>query len=65
MRIQSSIHALIPTHFFLNSSPLDKMTTILQMIFSDAFSSMKFCILIKISLKFIPKGPIDHIPALV
>ena len=25
----------------------------------------KFCILIKISLKFVPKGPIDNNPALV
>ena len=25
----------------------------------------KFCILIKISLKFVPKGPIDNSPALV
>ena len=25
----------------------------------------KFCILIKISLKFVPKGPIDNDPALV
>ena len=24
----------------------------------------KFCIVIKISLKFVPKGPIDNIPAL-
>ena len=27
--------------------------------------SEKFCILIKISLKCVPKGPIDNIPALV
>ena len=25
----------------------------------------KFCILIRISLKFVPKGPINNIPALV
>ena len=25
----------------------------------------KFCILIKIALKFVPKGPIDNIPALI
>ena len=25
----------------------------------------KFCILIKISLKFVPKGPVDNNPALV
>ena len=29
------------------------------------FVNEKFCILIKISLKFVPKGPIDNNPALV
>ena len=49
-----------------NSSPLDKMANISQAIFSDALSWMKsFCILIKVSLKFIDKGPIDTISALV
>ena len=44
------------------------MAPILQTIFSVAFSKMKSfvqCILIKISLKFVPKGPIDNNPALV
>ena len=42
------------------------MDAILQMIFSDAFIvNEKFCILIKILLKFVPKGPIDNNPALV
>ena len=37
------------------------MAAISQTIFSDAFSSMKsFFIVIKISLKFVPKGPIDN-----
>ena len=40
------------------------MATILQMILSDAFSWMKSLILIKISLKFAPKGAIDNNPAL-
>ena len=45
----------------LNHLSLDKMAAILQTIFSDAFSWMKsFCILIKISLKFVPKGLIDN-----
>ena len=37
------------------------MATISQMLFLDAFSFMneKFCILIKISLKLVPKGPVD------
>ena len=34
-------------------------------IFRCIFVNEKFCILIKISLKFIPEGPIDNIPALV
>ena len=29
------------------------------------FVNEKFCILIEISLKFVPKGPIDNNPALV
>ena len=34
-------------------------------IVNDVFMNKKFCILIKISLKFVPKGPIDITPALV
>ena len=34
-------------------------------IFRCIFMNEKFCILIKISLKFVPKGPIDNKPALV
>ena len=45
------------THF-----SLDKMAAISLMTFSDAFSSMKS---FKISLKFVPKGPINKIPVLV
>ena len=45
---------------------LDKMAAISQTLFSNAFSWMKkYCILINISLKFVPKGPINNIPALV
>ena len=43
-----------------------KMAFISQMIFSGSFLWMKsFCILIKMSLKFVPNGPIDNNPALV
>ena len=45
--------------------PLAKIATILQTIFSDAFRKWQFYILIEISLKFVPKGPIDNIPLLV
>ena len=45
---------------------LDKITAISQTIFSDAFSWMTlFCILIKISMKFILTCPIRNNPALV
>ena len=41
------------------------MATISQMKDLNAFSKIKNCILIRISIKFIPKGPIDYKPALV
>ena len=34
-------------------------------IFRSIFVNEKFCILIKISLKFVAKGPLDNNPALV
>ena len=34
-------------------------------IFRCNFVNEKFCILIEISLKFVPKGPINNNPALV
>ena len=34
-------------------------------IFRNIFMSEKFCILIRILLKFVPEGPIDNNPALV
>ena len=50
----------------INSSPLNKMAAISQMIFSDAFLWMNFfCILIKISLKFVLRSLIDNNPTLV
>ena len=45
----------------LTHLPLDKMAAILaDNIFKCIFLNEKFCILIKISLKFIPKGPISY-----
>ena len=45
---------------------LDKMAAISQTPFSNAFFfNEKFFILIKISLKFVPKGAIDNNQALV
>ena len=45
--------------------PLDEIAAILQTLFSDGFSWMKNLYFIKISLKFVPKGPIDNNPAMV
>ena len=62
-------NAAVDNHFpktqYLTHLPLDKMAVISQTMFSDAISSEKFCILIKISPKFVPKGPIDNNPAMV
>ena len=44
----------------LTQFPLDKMAA--DYIFRCIFMNEKFCILIKISLKFVPKGPIDINP---
>ena len=48
----------------LTHLPLDKMAAISQTILSE-FVNEKFCILIKISLKFVLKSPIDNNSALV
>ena len=50
----------------LTHLPLDKMAAILaDDIFKPIFFYEKVQIFIKISLKFVPKGPIDNNPALV
>ena len=43
----------------------DKMDTITQTTFSSAFFWKKIWIPTEISLKFVPKGPINNIPSLV
>ena len=46
--------------------PLDKMAAILaDVIFRCIFVNEKICMLIEISLKFVPKGPSDNNQALV
>ena len=62
----SSIH-LARGHSFggLTHFPLDKMASISQLIFKGIFINEKFCISIRITLKFVHNGPIDNIPALV
>ena len=50
----------------LTHLPPDKMDAILaDDIFKCNFLNEKFCIMIKISLRFVPKCPIDNNPALV
>ena len=50
---------------FLTHHPLDKMVAISQRMFTGIFVKEKFCILIEVSLKFVPKGSIDNNPALI
>ena len=51
---------------FLTHLPLDKITAILaDDLFRCIFVNVKFSILFKISLKFVPKGQIDNNVALV
>ena len=51
---------------WVNSSPPGKNARHFpDDIFKCIFMNEKFCILIQISLKFVPKGPINNIPALV
>ena len=50
----------------LTHLPLDKMAAISQTIFPDGiFVNETFCILFKISTKFVPKGRINDNAALV
>ena len=59
--VQDCSHSSALTHL-----SLDKNGAILaEDIFRCIFVNEKFCILIKISLKFVPKGPIDYNPVLV
>ena len=48
-----------------SSSPGQNGSHFAEDIFRCIFMNEKFCILIKISLKFVSKGPIDNNPALV
>ena len=53
------------TDYLLTNLPQDKMAGISQTLVSNAFSWMKSCFFIWISLKCISKGPIDNKTALV
>ena len=51
--------------FFNSSPPGKKWPSFHRQYFKCNFVNEKFYILIEISLKFVPKGPIDNNPALV
>ena len=53
-----------PWHLLIHL-PLDKMAAILADISKRIFLNEKLWFFIEISLRFVPKGPIDNNPALV
>ena len=58
----SSLNAII----IIKSSPPEQSGRYFtDGIFRCIFMNKKFCVLIEISLKFVPRGPINNIPALV
>ena len=62
------IHCVACKKLALTHLPLNKMAAISQTTFLNAFSLLKMCefrFKFKISLKFVSKGPINYIPALV
>ena len=60
--IQSTIKAI---HYINSSPPGQNGRHFTDDIFGCIFVNEKFCISIKFSLKFVPKGPVDNNPALV
>ena len=59
-------HAITGLDYFINSSPPGQNGRhFADDIFRCIFVNENFCILIKISLKFVAKSPIDNRPALV
>ena len=57
--------AFVPWYHWLNSSPTGQSGRhFIDDIFRCIFANENFCILIKISLKVIPEGPIDKNPVL-
>ena len=59
-------HQRDSTHFNLNTLRLKQNgRRFADDVFKCIFLNENVCILIKISLKFVPKGPINNIPALV
>ena len=58
-------HSLSSTTQFNSSPPAQNGSLFADNIFRSIFVNENFCILIKISLQFVPKGLIDNNPALV
>ena len=56
---------LFKVHHVNSSPPAQNGRRFADDIFRCIFLNEKFCILVKISLKLVPKGPIDNEPALV
>ena len=52
-------------YFFKSSPPGQNGCLFADDIFTCIFVNEKFWISVKISMKFVPKGPIDNKPALV
>ena len=66
MIVGGAWHHLVLCDSLLTPLPLDKMAAIVaDDLFRCIFVNEKFCILIKISLKFVHKGLINNNPALV
>ena len=59
------VHQTADDHMALTYPPEQSGRLFADDIFRCIFVNEKFCILVEISLKFIPKGPIDNNPALV
>ena len=62
---QTHSHPLFPVSHIELISPRQNGCHLADNIFRCIFMNEKFCILIQISLKFVPKYPIDNNPALV
>ena len=61
----AAYHEPVMSHHLNSSPPGQNIHYFADDIFRCIFVNGKFCILIKISLKFVPKGPNDNISALV
>ena len=66
LHLKIILFKIIATRMSLTHWVRDKMAAIFQTTFSNAFCWMKmYEFRLKISLKFVPQGPINNIPALV